>query len=50
MAKAEATNRAVEAGANEKTVSILEVEETPLAYFPGGAVRLRVKAVGDMVI
>lgn len=50
MAKTVASNRAVEAGADEKTITILEVEETPLAYFPGGAVRLRVKAVGDMAL
>ncbi len=50
LAKAEANERAVEAGAIESSLSILEVEETPLAYFPGGAVRLRVKAIGDMAI
>ena len=44
----EARARAIEAGANADTVEIIEVDEIPLAYMPGGAVRLRVKAVGDL--
>jgi len=48
MAKDEARKRATMAGADEATVEIVEVEEIPLAYMPGGAVRLRVKAVGDL--
>jgi hypothetical protein len=29
-------------------VQIVEVEEVPIAYLPGNAVRVRVKAVGDL--
>ncbi len=47
-AKREAEERAVSAGAKPGTVSIIDVEEVPLAYLPGGAVRVRVKAVGDL--
>jgi N-methylhydantoinase A/oxoprolinase/acetone carboxylase beta subunit len=39
---------AVEAGAAEATLATVEVDEVPLAYLPGNAVRLRVKVVGDL--
>jgi N-methylhydantoinase A/oxoprolinase/acetone carboxylase beta subunit len=39
--------RAREAGATAN-VRVLDVEEIPLAYVPGGAVRLRVKALGEL--
>ncbi len=44
----EAVSRAVEAGADEGTVEVVDVEEVPLAYLPSNAVRIRVKAVGDL--
>jgi N-methylhydantoinase A/oxoprolinase/acetone carboxylase beta subunit len=47
-AKADATARAVAAGADPATVKIVEVEDIPLAYLPGNATRVRVKAVGDL--
>ncbi len=47
-AKEEATARAIEAGADAGSVEIIEVEEIPLAYLPGAACRVRVKAVGDL--
>ncbi|MGH8927132.1 MAG: hydantoinase/oxoprolinase N-terminal domain-containing protein [Acidimicrobiia bacterium] len=47
-AQAEATARCVAAGANPDTVNLVDVEEVPLAYLPGHAVRLRVKVVGDL--
>jgi N-methylhydantoinase A/oxoprolinase/acetone carboxylase beta subunit len=47
-AKAEAIEKAAKAGAIPSTVSIVDVEELPMAYMPGGAVRIRVKAVGDL--
>lgn len=50
LAKSEAKKRAIEAGAIGNTVSILEIDETPLAYCPGGAVRIKVKAIGDMAL
>jgi N-methylhydantoinase A/oxoprolinase/acetone carboxylase beta subunit len=48
QAKKEATDRAVLAGANAKTIEIVDVEEVPLAYLPGNATRIMVKAVGDL--
>ena len=48
-ARTEAVRGAVVAGALPDTVQILDVEELPLQYLPGGAVRIRVKAVGDLV-
>ncbi|MFC7722049.1 hypothetical protein [Nonomuraea recticatena] len=47
-AKAEAVARAERAGAREGSVRIADVEEVPLAYLPGDATRIRVKAVGDL--
>jgi N-methylhydantoinase A/oxoprolinase/acetone carboxylase beta subunit len=47
-ARAEATARAVAAGAEPTSVSIVEVDEIPLTYLPGNDVRIRVKAVGDL--
>ena len=47
-AKQEATLAAVRAGANARTVNVVEVEEVPLAYMAGGAVRLRVKVAGSL--
>ncbi len=47
-ATAEAERIAVDSGADAATLRVVEVEELPLAYVPGGAVRLRVKATGDL--
>ncbi|MCY4525629.1 MAG: hypothetical protein OXB89_03390, partial [Anaerolineaceae bacterium] len=47
-ARAEATSRATAAGADPQSVEIVEVEEVPLAYLPGNATRIMVKAVGDL--
>lgn len=41
-------DRAIEAGADPTTVEVVDVEEVPLAYLPSNAVRIRVKAVGDL--
>jgi len=46
--KREAVARAVAAGAIPATVEIVEIEELPLAYIPGGAVRVRARSVGDL--
>jgi len=43
----EAAERAVAAGAAPGTVRVVDVEDVPLAYLPGNATRIRVKAVGD---
>ncbi|MBR6529012.1 MAG: hydantoinase/oxoprolinase family protein [Firmicutes bacterium] len=47
-AKAETINMAVEAGAIRESVEIIEVEDVPLAYYPGNTSRLKIKAAGDL--
>ena len=47
-ARADATARAIAAGADPESVTIVEVDEIPLTYMPGNEVRIRVKAVGDL--
>ncbi len=42
-----AAERAVQAGAAPDTLDVVEVEDLPLAYVPGGAIRVRVRMVGD---
>ncbi|MCY4246210.1 MAG: hydantoinase/oxoprolinase family protein [Chloroflexi bacterium] len=49
QAKAEASERAVNAGADPGSIEIVDVEEVPLAYLPGNATRIMVKAIGDLV-
>jgi len=48
QAKAEAIRKAVAAGASQETVQIIEVDDVPLTYLPGNALRIRVRAVGDL--
>lgn len=50
QAKDEAKERAVAAGADPDTVDIIDIDEVPIAYLPGNATRIRVKAVGDLVL
>jgi N-methylhydantoinase A/oxoprolinase/acetone carboxylase beta subunit len=50
QARQEATDKAIAAGAKEQTVTIVDVEEVPLAYLPSNAVKIRVKAVGDLAL
>jgi N-methylhydantoinase A/oxoprolinase/acetone carboxylase beta subunit len=47
-AKQEAVERATAAGARRESVRVVDVEEVPLAYLPGNAVRIHVKAVGEL--
>lgn len=47
-ATTDACEAAVRAGAKRETIEVLDVEEVPLAYAPGGAVRLRVKVAGTL--
>ncbi len=49
-ARADATARAISAGAQPSSVEIVEIDEIPLTYMPGNEVRIRVKAVGDLDI
>jgi len=46
----EARRVAIEAGATAASLRVVEVEELPLAYVPGGAVRLRVKVTGELAL
>ena len=47
-AKAQAIDAAVNAGAARDSIEIVDVEDVPLAYLPGNATRVRVKAVGEL--
>lgn len=47
-ARAAAVDAAVEAGAVRDTVEIIEMEDVPLAYYPGHTSRVKVKAAGDL--
>jgi len=50
MAQAEriARDRAVESGADRATLALVDVEDLPLAYLPGGALRVRARVVGEI--
>lgn len=50
QAKREASEKAIAAGAQPESVTIVDVEEVPLAYLPSNAARIRVKAVGELVL
>lgn len=49
-AKSLARQDAIEAGADPDTVEIIDLEEIPLSYLPGNAVRLHIQAAGDLEI
>ncbi|KAB7667747.1 hydantoinase/oxoprolinase family protein [Bacillus sp. B1-b2] len=49
LAKAMAFEEAVKAGADPEQVVLVDVEDVPLAYLPGNATRVRVKAAGELV-
>lgn len=46
--KAEAVDKAISAGADPKSVEVIDFDEVPIPYLPGNATRIRVKAVGDL--
>ena len=48
LARQEAVQRTVDAGASSDSVEVVELEEVPLSYLPSNAVRVRVKAIGDL--
>jgi N-methylhydantoinase A/oxoprolinase/acetone carboxylase beta subunit len=48
LATEEARDRAVAAGASVDTLTIVDVEDLPLAYMPGGARRMRVRVAGEL--
>jgi N-methylhydantoinase A/oxoprolinase/acetone carboxylase beta subunit len=47
-AQAQAIARATEAGADPATITVIELEDMPLAYLPGNALRVRVRVAGEM--
>ena len=47
-AREQAMENAAALGAARTSVAVVDVEETPLAYLPGHATRIRVKAVGEL--
>lgn len=49
-ARQEAVDRAAAAGARRESIRIVDIEEIPLAYLPGNAVRIHVKAVGELTL
>lgn len=47
-AEAQAVERARAAGADPTTIATIEIEDMPLAYLPGNALRVRVRVAGEM--
>lgn len=47
-ARRQATENAVAAGAAPDTVEVVDVEEVPLSYLPGNAVRIKLKTAGEL--
>jgi hypothetical protein len=47
-AKHLARQKAVESGADADSLVVVEAEDLPIAYLPGGALRVKVKVVGDV--
>jgi N-methylhydantoinase A/oxoprolinase/acetone carboxylase beta subunit len=47
-AEAQAKERAVAAGADRDTLQTVDVEDMPIAYLPGNALRVRVRVAGEM--
>jgi N-methylhydantoinase A/oxoprolinase/acetone carboxylase beta subunit len=47
-AEAQARERAQAAGADPATIATIEIEDMPLAYLPGNALRVRVRVAGEM--
>lgn len=47
--KEEAIKKAKKAGANLDSISVLFIEDVPLAYLPGNAIRIKIKVVGDLM-
>jgi N-methylhydantoinase A/oxoprolinase/acetone carboxylase beta subunit len=43
-----AADRAVRAGADPATVTLVDQEDIPIAYLPGNSLRVRARVVGDV--
>lgn len=50
LAKDMAIQEAIKAGANPETIEIVEVDDVPLAYLPGNATKIRIKAAGNLTL
>jgi N-methylhydantoinase A/oxoprolinase/acetone carboxylase beta subunit len=50
LAKQMAVDEAVQAGADAERCEIVDIEDVPLAYLPGNATRVRVKAAGPLAL
>jgi hypothetical protein len=50
IARQMARDEAVKAGADPHSVEIVDVHEVPLAYLPGNATRIRVRAAGNLAV
>jgi N-methylhydantoinase A/oxoprolinase/acetone carboxylase beta subunit len=50
LARQLACDEAIKAGADPRTVEIIDVQEVPLAYLPGSATRIRVRAAGHLAL
>ena len=48
LAEVQARERAVAAGADRASLDTVDVEDMPLAYLPGNALRVRVRVAGEM--
>ncbi len=48
VAEAQARERAIVAGAERGTLQTVDVEDIPLAYLPGNALRVRVRVAGEL--
>jgi N-methylhydantoinase A/oxoprolinase/acetone carboxylase beta subunit len=48
LAEAEAKERAIAAGADPASLTTVDVEDMPLAYLPGNALRVRVRVAGEL--
>ncbi len=47
-ARSRAIRAAIQAGADPSTVNVIELEDIPLQYLPGGARRIVCRAIGDL--
>lgn len=47
LAKKSAIENAINAGAASDTIKVIEIEDFPLSYLPGNAIRARVRVVGE---
>src|SRR5699024_3407030 len=50
QAKQLAITETIKAGANAETVEIVDIENVPLAYLPGNATRVKIKAAGNLAM